>query len=422
MTSTNTKKLTERIPTSILVAIIFVAGFVIGSQYTVIMAAQSGPALPADVEPDFAAFYQAYNLIEDQYLDVPEVEVLVDGAIRGMVKALDDPYSNYVDPELFSLESDDYDGEIQGIGVVISVDEVTEEIIVVNVMADTPAERAGIQEGDAFAIVDEENVLGLTYLELALRVRGPAGSTVDITMRRGDEMIDFTIERARIPIPNVEWELLDGDIGYIYMAQFTRVSRPQVDDALTQLKDSDLNGLIFDLRGNPGGLLSSATEIAGLFLEQGVILIEDFGDGEKTIFKVQDDLVLQIEEDSERIYTRNSAYSDLDIPIIVLLDDRSASASEVVAGAWQDHGVVTIIGQTSFGKGTVQIQNTLINGGGARLTVARWLTPEGNWISGQGVTPDIMVEIPEGITFDEEDDPYMAAAIDFINSENAEAE
>jgi carboxyl-terminal processing protease len=237
-------------------------------------------------------------------------------------------------------------------------------------------------------------------------------------MRRGEELIDFNIERARIEIPNVETELLEGNIGYISMAEFSSVARAQVDAALDEFEPDALNGLVFDLRGNPGGLLSAATEIAGLFLDEGIILIEDFGDGDKEVYEIHDGVVMQtLADGTERTYTTNAAYRDLDMPVVVLIDERSASASELVAGAWQDHGVVTLVGTTSFGKGTVQLQNTLSNGGGMRLTVARWLTPKGAWISEQGVTPDIVVEIPEDVELTEGEDPQLKAAVDFLSAQ-----
>lgn len=409
---------TRQIQVTAFIIIVFAFGFVLGNQFTISYAQSGGNSLPEDVAPMFDSLYEAYNLIDAQYIDVPEPEVLVDGAIRGMVESLDDPYSNYVDPEHYRFVRGDLSGEIEGIGVVITENEETGEIEVVNVLTGTPAERAGVQPGDAFVVVDGENVVGLTYLELASRVRGPSGSTVDITMRRGDDLIDFNIERARIEIPNIETELLDGDIGYISMAEFSSVARTQVDAAIDGLEATSLNGLILDLRGNPGGLLSTATEIAALFLEEGIILIEDFGDGDKEVYEVREGMVVQTEADgTERTYSTNATFRDLDIPIVVLIDERSASASELVAGAWQDYGVVTLVGVTSFGKGTVQLQNSLGNGGGMRLTVARWLTPNGTWISEQGVTPDIVVEIPEDAELAEGEDPQLEAAVNYLLSQ-----
>jgi carboxyl-terminal processing protease len=398
-----------------IIVIVFVLGAAFGSQFSTSFA-QNGGALSQDEETAFEPLYETFNLISDQFIEPPEKEKLVDGAIRGMVESLDDTYSNYVEPDYFPFVDDNLSGAIEGIGVVITENEDTSEIEVVNVLKGTPAEQNGIEEGDAFITVNGEDAIGMTFLELASRVRGPAGTTVDITMRRGDELIDFTIERAHIDIPNVEYKTLDGGIGYISMAQFTATARDQVDDALAALDVNSLNGLILDLRGNPGGLLSTATEIAGLFLDNDVILIEDFGDEQHT-FRVEDGAVYEsLGDNDERLYSRNAENAGISVPVVVLIDERSASASEVVAGAWQDNGSVTLVGVTSFGKGTVQVQSRLINGGGVRLTVARWLTPNGNWISGQGVTPDIVVEIPEDADLSNGEDPQLSAALDFLTS------
>ena len=408
----------QRIQLILLMATVFVFGFTLGNQYTTSLAQSGGDALPSDVAPLFEPLYETYNLIEAQYIDMPEPEVLAGGAIRGMVEALGDPYSNYIDPESYELINSSLSGEYQGIGAVIIEDGETGEVIVVNVFEGSPADAAGVREGDAFNIVNGDNVVGLTISEVGARVRGEAGSVVNITMRRGEELIDFVIVRAHVEIPNVEYEVLDGDIGYVAMFQFTAPARSQLDEALDAIEANILNGLILDLRGNPGGYLSSATEIAGLFMEEGIILIEDFGNANKEVYVLREGDVIQTFADgSERVYSTNADYRGLDMPIVVLVDERSASASELVAGAWQDHGVVTLVGTTSFGKGSVQIQNSLGNGGGVRLTVARWLTPGGDWISEQGVTPDIIVEIPEGIELEEGEDPQLDAAVEFIFSQ-----
>jgi carboxyl-terminal processing protease len=335
-----------------------------------------------------------------------------------MVEALEDPYSNYVDAESFPFVDDRLSGEIFGIGVVIGEIEDTGEIEVVNVIDGTPAAAAGVEVGDIFMTVEEEEILGLSYLELAARVRGPEGTEVDITMRRGEDLIDFTIERARIEIPNVEYEVLEDNIGYLSMSSFTAIARQQVDEGLDALNVDDLSGLIFDLRGNPGGFLDTATEIGALFVEDGDLLIEEFGTGEERTFRVEDGVVYEVfSSGSERVYTENAAFANIEVPIVVLIDERSASASELVSGAWQDLGVATIIGETSFGKGTVQTQNTLVNGGGVRLTVARWLTPAGNWISEIGVTPDIVVEIAEDAELEAGEDPQLEAAVEYLREQ-----
>lgn len=406
---------TRLIQTLLVIVIALGVGFLFGNVYTSTTRAQGGFDLPTEAEEEFEAFFQTYNLIQQQYIEDIDNITLVNGAISGMVDSLDDRFSSYVDPELFPFVDTRLAGEIEGIGAVISVIEETEEIEIINVLSDTPAERAGLENGDIFVLVNGDEITGLNTTEVAALVRGPVGTVVNLTMRRDDELLEFSIERDRIEIVSVESEMLDNNIGYIRLADFSVNSRRQVDEALAEFSVGELNGLVLDLRGNPGGLLTAATEIAGLFLEEGVILVEQFGDGEERIFEVREGVVYQIFGDgSERVYNENAGYAGVDAPVVVLVDERSASASELVAGAWQDNAVATIMGTVTFGKGTVQIQNTLINGGGVRLTVARWLTPNGAWITDLGITPDVLVEIPEDVELAEGEDPQLDAAISYI--------
>jgi|FLYN01.1.fsa_nt_gi carboxyl-terminal processing protease len=381
---------------TLLMVTVFVSGFALGSQYS-ISAAQGNTPIPPEAETLFEPFWQVYNLIQNDYLEPVAVETLLDGAINGMVDALDDEFSGYMNPEVYPLLNDDLSGEIEGIGVVIHTIEETGEIEVVNVLEGAPAMEAGIMPGDIFTAVNGEEVIGLSQLELAGKVRGAAGTPVTITMRRGEELIDFTMNRARIEIPTVESRLLEHNIGYIRLFEFNDDARAALDDALEELNAQQLNGLIFDLRGNPGGLLNSAIDIASAFLEDGVILIEDFGDGQEQTLNV------------------NGNFSGVTVPLVVLVDETSASASELVAGALQDQGRATIIGETTFGKGTVQTWHALSNGGGVRLTIARWLTPNRHWIHEQGITPDIIVEwTPE--SYNDPNDIQLFAAQHYLES------
>lgn len=375
-----------------IVMLVFVAGFALGNHAGV--AAAQNSATP---EKLFEPLFEVYDLIQTQYVDpndqpvVPEE--LVDGAISGMVDALGDQFSGYMDPQAFPLINDDLEGEIEGIGVVIHTDEETGHIEIVNVMPGTPAAEAGLQVGDIFIAVNGEDMTGVTQLELATKVRGKAGTAVTLTMQRGEEQIDFTITRARIEIPNIESRLIENtNVAYIKLNQFSADARAQIDQAIQSLDVNSRDGLIIDFRGNPGGLLNSAIDVASAFIKEGPILIEDFGGGK------------------EQILEANGSYSGVEVPIVVLVDESSASASELVAGALQDTGSATIVGETTLGKGTVQTWRTLTNGGGVRLTIARWLTPNRNWIHELGITPDIVVEwTPE--SFDDPDDPQLAAAL-----------
>ena len=227
---------------------------------------------------------------------------------------------------------------------------------------------------------------------------GPRGSSVIITFKRGDELITFDIVRDTVPLPNVSYEIIGENIAYIAMVDFNDLSRPQLDDALDEVNINETKGLIFDIRENPGGTLASAIEIGSAFIEDGVLL-------------------RQVARDqSEEVTRASGGYADIDVPIVVLVDETSASAAEVLAGAIQDYGVATIIGEKTFGKGTVQNIPQLSNGGGLRITVRRWLTPNGHWIHDQGITPDIIVEWnPEDEDADS-DDIQLQAAIEYLDS------
>ncbi|RMF79323.1 MAG: S41 family peptidase [Chloroflexi bacterium] len=382
--------------TGLLIMVVFMAGFALGSQFDVGFA-QGIITAPPEVEEDFAPFWEVFNLIEENYFEPVETSTLVDGAITGMVDSLGDQFSGYMTPDVYPLLNDDLSGEIEGIGVVIRTIEETEAIEVVNVLEGAPAEQVGIMPGDIFVEVDGESVAGFNQLDLASRVRGAAGTNVAITMLRGDELIEFNITRARIEIPNIESDVLDNNIGYIKLNQFSEEARTQIDEAIAELDVNNRNGLIIDFRGNPGGFLTSAIDVASAFIPEGTILVEDFGDG------------------TEQIYNATGDFQDIQVPIVVLVDESSASASELVAGALQDTGRATIIGETTLGKGTVQTWRNLVNGGGVRLTIARWLTPNRRWIHGDGVTPDVIVEwTPE--TGSDEFDPQIDAAIEFLTS------
>jgi len=393
----------SRLVVAVLLIAVFAAGVVVGGNYLSVTAqpdvnqAGANTLPPRDAEERFLAFWEVYNLIQKNYLEAPEPDVLVDGAIKGMIEALEDEYSGYVEPR-FSAFTNDLSGEIQGIGVVITKRESDGLIEVSTVLQGTPAERAGVRVGDLFLTVDGEDVSDVSTTELAARVRGPQGTTVTITMRRGDNEVEFTIERARIVIPNIETDIVGDNIAYIRLNEFTANARQDLDRAFAETDALNRNGLILDLRNNPGGLLSSAVNVASAFLDRGdIVLYETFGDG------------------TEETFEANGSSLNFDKPFVILVNGSSASGSELVVGAWQDNGIGTVIGETTFGKGTVQTQSSLTNGGSVRLTIARWLRPNREWIHGVGITPNIVVEWPiEAREADPETDPQLDAAIALI--------
>lgn len=382
----------------LLVLLVFAAGFALGSQGLNNPVEAQGRVDVSDTNTAFEPLWEAYAILQSRYVDPIDVERLVEGAISGMVNALDDPYSSYMRPQVYAMFNSDLSGNVEGIGVVITTRD-NGEIQVVTVIPGAPAMDAGVMPGDVFIEVDGESVAGFDQTELAAVVRGPAGTQVNITFRRGQELVNFTITRARFAVPNVSYEVLEGNIAYISMLDFNQVTRSQLDDALAAVDVNNRIGLIFDLRGNPGGLLSSAIDVGSAFIESGPILLETFSiDGQEQM----------------QVFEANGNFAGIQVPIVVLIDETSASASELLAGAMQDTGAAIVLGEPSVGKGSVQTIQPLSNGGGLRLTIAYWLTPNGNSIHQQGVQPDIVVEwTPESF-----DDPdlQLEAAVDYLLS------
>ncbi len=393
----------QHLATALIVVVIFFAGFALGSQYAV-RAAQSSGTEPPEAEQAFQPFWEVYNLIQSDYIDKVDPATLVDGATKGLVNSLGDEFSAYMNQQTYSLLNSDLSGEFEGIGVVIHTKTDTNEIEVVGLLEGAPAQAAGILPGDIFAKVDGADVATMTQTELAARVRGKEGTDVTITMKRGDSLIDFTITRAHISVPNIESKVLPNDVAYIKLNQFTANARTELDDALKSVDVNSHHGLVLDLRDNPGGLLNSAIDVASAFLPSGTVLIEDFGNNDT------------------HTYEATGAYADIQVPIVVLVNESSASASELLAGALQDHHAATIIGTTTFGKGTVQTWHELSNGGGVRLTIARWLTPDGHWIHGAGITPDITVPWDRTTFTGNEPDPQLDAAVQFLTAPKVTAQ
>lgn len=390
------RKQMPKISTVLMLIAVFLGGFLLGNQNTSSQA-QDAPLAIGTTDEAFAPLFEVYETIQARYVDADSIDTpaLVDGAISGMVEALGDPFSSYLDPSSFEMFQTDLSGDVEGIGVVIRTDEETEQVFVVEVLPGTGAEVAGVLPGDIFIDVDGQSVDGLNQSELAAIVRGPSGTDVVITFLRGEELVTLTITRMRFEVPNVSYEVLDGNIAYISMIEFSDRSRSQLDAALEAVDVNSRAGLIFDLRGNPGGLLSSAIDVSSAFIEDDVILYESFGDG------------------SEQVFEANGDYAGITVPIVVLVNEGSASASELVSGAMQDRGVATIIGEVTFGKGTVQTLQPLSNNGALRITIARYLLPTRRWIHEVGVTPDIVVPY-DPATDSLEVDPQLDAALEFF--------
>jgi carboxyl-terminal processing protease len=380
---------------SVVVIGLFSAGFLAGNARTMTSAQSPDP----DV---IGMLTEVYNLMQNEYIDPVDANSALKGALDGMLGSLDDPFSGYMTPEDFDMTNAEFEGEIQGIGVVIRTNEDAGTIEVVSVLDGAPAQAAGVLPGDIFHAINGELAADMSQDELASQVRGPEGTDVNITFVRNDELIDLVITRARITIPNVESRVVGDNTAYVKLNQFSANARAEIDAALQELDVNTRDGLIFDLRDNPGGLLSSAVEVGSAFVENGPIVTEWFGPDKQTVFDA------------------DGTYAGITVPIVVLVNEGSASASELVSAAMQDTGVATIIGERTFGKGTVQTWHELSNGGGLRLTIARWLSPGGRWIHERGVVPDTLVMWTPR-TFNEGDrDPQLEYAISEIQQQQVE--
>ncbi len=336
-------------------------------------------ATPADLADTFAPFWQAWDLVHEEYVDQPvDDEVLTQGAIRGMLDALGDPHTSYMDPEQYRQANTSLQGDYEGIGAY--VDATGELLTIVSPMPGSPAEKAGLKAGDEILKVDGEDVTGLAANAVLQRVLGPAGSKVVLTLRREGQAQPFDVEvqRASISVPSVEGKLLDGNIAYVRLNTFGDNTTGELRSTLAELLANKPAGMVLDLRYNGGGYLNTAVEVASEFIGQGVILYEKYGDGHT------------------QTYSASQGGLATEIPLVVLVNEGTASASEIVAGAIQDYGRGKLVGATTYGKGSVQNWNPLDNNEGAvRITIARWLTPNERTIHGTGLEPDVTVQLTD---------------------------
>ena len=351
---------------------------------------------------DLGTFYQAWDIVAGEYDGaLPPAEELLQSAIAGSLEALGDDYTRYVSPDVAERTREDMNGAVEGIGAMVREnDEGLFEIV--RPIDGQPADLAGLKAGDVVIEVDGQSALEMSFDEVILLVRGPAGTSVTLTvMREGEpEPLEFTIVRARFEVAVVEYEMLPVEmtggaaIGYIHLTEFGRTAEEKLLEALTAILAQQPAGLVFDLRDNPGGFLDQSVAVADAFLPAGVALFERNLRGLDETFSTDDG---------------DAAES---IPLVVLVNAGSASAAEIVAGALQDRGRAVLVGETTFGKGSVQQVHTLSDGGELRVTVARWYTPNNHSIQGEGITPDITVASPENLGGP--DDGQLQRAIDFL--------
>ncbi|MFZ2096317.1 MAG: S41 family peptidase [Anaerolineales bacterium] len=357
------------------------AGFIFGrlsNSLSVSLPIATNTTSSTSTEEIFKPFWEAWQLVHDEYLDQPvNDEKMMQGAIRGMMDSLGDPHSAYMDPAEYSNATAPLEG-YSGIGAWVNTE--GDYLTITEPMKGSPAEAAGVKAGDQIIAIDGEDMTD-TLPELARqKVLGPAGTQVVLTiLREGVEQpFDITVTRAQITIPSIEYQMLDNNLAYIRLNAFSNTTGDELHTALQEVLANDPNGLILDLRYNSGGYLDAAIEVGSEFLSDGVVAYEEYGDGTRDTFNV----------------TGNGIATK--IPMVVLVNEWSASASELVAGAFQDRERAQLVGVTTYGKGTVQNWIALSDDEGAiRVTIARWLTPNGRNVTGTGLTPDVEVTIPD---------------------------
>ncbi|MEO7295600.1 MAG: S41 family peptidase [Candidatus Limnocylindria bacterium] len=359
----------------------------------------------------FAVLCETYAQIKGEYVDEISDEELVDGAVRGMIEyGLEDPYSGYLPPDQYGSALDDLSGEFSGIGAEVGMENLVEPddlaactvvtqtcaMVIVAPLSGSPAEEAGLRAGDQVLEIDGTTTVGESVSSLVFEVRGEAGTDVTLTVVRDDEELDVTITRAVIDLREVEAELLSDGVGYIRLTTFTDRAVGLFREELGSLLEQGATSLVFDLRGNPGGFITTAQGIAGQFIPAGELLF-----------------TVESGENVQRWESEPGGLAQTDaIEVVVLVDQGSASASEIVAGALQDTGRATILGEPTFGKNTVQIWNDLPNGGGLRITTDRWFTPDHNSAAPDGILPDVEVASPEDPLSG--DDPQLDRAVELL--------
>lgn len=327
-------------------------------------------------------FIKIIEYIQKYYIKEVSLNDLIKGAIRGMINSLDDPYSNYFDRQSYDEFKLNTSGTYGGIGVVIGMRDGF--VTVVSPIEGGPGEKAGLQPGDKIIKVDGKDITDKNTSEAAQLIRGEKGTQVQISVVREGEshVLNFVITRDIIELNPIEHKIIDENIGYIKISSFNDNTEEYLEKALKEFKDKKVKGIVLDLRGNPGGILGQAVKVAGKFMPPGPVVKIQNRDGE------------------EKTYSSEGNYYSF--PMVVLVNGGSASASEIVAGALQDHGVATIVGTQTYGKATVQTTANLGSLGGFKLTIANYLTPKGRDINEKGITPDVVVEpAPKGPSHEE---------------------
>ena len=381
------------------------------------LAAGSSNGSCAVPNTSFAPLCEAYQKLKDEYVDKLDDTKLAEGAIQGMFQyGVQDPFSGYMPPQQYDQALGDLSGKFEGIGAEMALKNLKDPadleacaqlsdtcvLVVVSPIKDSPAEKAGIQPGDIVTAVNGDSVNGSTMSDQITKVRGKAGTDVTLGIKRGEKTFDLTITRGEITMREVETRMLDNGIGYIALHGFSESSPDQFHDELKKLLDDGARKIVFDLRGNPGGYIEAAHKIASEFVSSGTVFTQESAGGEGRTWEALPD------------YGDARLAKDKSIPVVVLVNNGSASASEIVSAALKELHRATIIGQHTFGKNTVQVWAPLKNDGGVRITISRWFTPEHHSVHPDGVQPDVTVDVPDGTP--PEQDLVLQRAVEYLSN------
>ena len=397
-----------------VIALAFSVGFVVnesGGNESRSNGQGSAAASPSSDEVDFGTLNQILGILGQDYVDPSRIDdrALYEAAINGLLQALSDTGTFYVDPDTYRI-SVIPSGSFEGIGATVSQQEG--EIVIVAPIKGTPAEAAGIQPGDVILAVDGESTQGWTVDKAVLKIRGPTGSPVTLTIRHSDQATeDITIVRDEIRVESVTTTPPGGvlrdendddvtDIAYVRINEFTSHTEEELRPVLQDVSEGNYRGMVLDLRGNPGGLLNATVAVADMFLNEGTILVEVSKNGD------------------ERTYSARDGGEAVDVPLVVLVDQFSASGAEVLSAAIHDNGRGVLLGQKTFGKGTVNVARQLSDGGALFVTIAHWLTPKRVQIDGVGIHPDMEVALSDE-DIDLRRDTQLLKAIDFLRTQAA---
>jgi len=350
---------------------------------------------------DFTLFWETWQTLKEKFIDKTKFDnqKMLYGAISGVVSSLEDPYTVFMNPEESKKFLEDVSGKFEGVGMEIG--QKKGQLQIISPLEGTPAQKAGLRAGDKIVKIDDVFANELTVDEAVSKIRGDKGTEVTLTIFREDwnDTKEFKIVRDVIIVPSLKWEIKDNDIAYIRLYQFSEKAGYDFKKASLEILGSPAKKIILDLRNNPGGYLEISKDIASFFLEKGsLVAIEDFG-GKS--------------ESKKYIADGNDIFSGF--PIVVLINQGSASASEILAGALRDDREIKLIGETSFGKGSVQEIKNLNDGSSLKVTVAKWLTPKGQSISDHGLVPDVEVEITDE-DYQNDKDPQLDKALEILKA------